>query len=54
VKFPKKNKIDISKVSEISNFLTSIGLRKNETNIGDRNKLTFNGILSLKEIKKLK
>jgi hypothetical protein len=25
---PKKHKIDISKVSEISNFLTSIGLRK--------------------------
>jgi hypothetical protein len=29
-------------------------IEKNETNIGDRNKLTFNGILSLKEIKKLK
>jgi hypothetical protein len=50
----EKHKIDISKVSEISNFLTSIGLRKNETNIGDRNRLTFNGMLSLKEIKKLK
>ena len=50
----EKHKIDTSKVYEISNFLTSIGLRKNETNIGDRNKLTFNGVLSLKEIKKLK
>jgi hypothetical protein len=49
----EKHKIDISKVSEISNFLTSMGLRKMKL-IGDRNKLTFNGILSLKEIKKLK
>jgi hypothetical protein len=50
----EKHKIDKSKVYEISKFLTSIGLTKKETTIGDRVKLTFNGKLTLKDIKKFK
>jgi hypothetical protein len=50
----EKHKIDKSKVYEISKFLTSIGLSKKETTIGDRVKLTFNGKLTLKDIKKFK
>lgn len=49
-----KNKISPNKVSEISSFLKSIGLNKEENNIGDRTKLTFKGFLSLKDFKKIK
>ena len=49
-----KHKIEGSKVSEISKFLTSIGLKKEENKSIDRIKLVFKGYLSLKEFKKIK
>lgn len=49
-----KHKIDGSKVSEISKFLTSIGLKKDEVKNKDRVKLSFGGKLTLKELKKIK
>lgn len=49
-----KHKIEGSKVSDISKFLTSIGLKKEETKSTDRIKLLFKGYLSLKDFKKIK
>lgn len=49
-----KHKIEGSKVSELSKFLTSLGLKKEEDKIGDRVKITFRGHLSLKDLKKIK
>jgi hypothetical protein len=49
-----KHKIEGSKVSDISKFLTSIGLKKEETKSTDRIKLVFKGYLSLKDFKKIK
>ena len=49
-----KHKIDGSKVSDISKFLTSIGLKKEETKSTERIKLVFRGYLSLKDFKKIK
>ena len=49
-----KHKIEGSKVSEISKFLTSIGLKKDEVKNKDRVKLSFGGKLTLKELKKIK
>ena len=49
-----KHKIDGSKVLEISKFLTSIGLKKDEVKNKDRVKLSFGGKLTLKELKKIK
>ena len=49
-----KHKIEGSKVSDISKFLTSIGLKKEETKSTDRIKLVFKGHLSLKDFKKIK
>lgn len=50
----EKNKIENSKVSEISDFLCKIGLHKNESKLDDRVRLAFSGKLTLKDIKKLK
>jgi hypothetical protein len=49
-----KHKIEGSKVSDISKFLTSIGLKKDELKTGDRIKLTFKGNMTLKDFKKIK
>jgi hypothetical protein len=49
-----KHKIDGSKVSDISKFLNSIGLKKEETKSNDRIRLVFKGYLSLKDFKKIK
>lgn len=49
-----KHKVDGSKVSDMSKFLTSIGLKKEETKSTDRIKLVFRGYLSLKDFKKIK
>jgi hypothetical protein len=54
VEISNKHKIEGSKVSEISKFLTSLGLKKEEDKIGDRVKITFRGHLSLKDLKKIK
>jgi DNA-binding Lrp family transcriptional regulator len=50
----EKNKIENSKVSEISDFLCKIGLHKNESKLDGRVRLAFSGKLTLKDIKKLK
>ena len=49
-----KHKIEGSKVSDISKFLTLIGLKKEETKSNDRIRLLFKGNLSLKDFKKIK
>ena len=50
----EKHKIEGAKVSDISKFLTSLGLKKEETKSGDRVRLTFTGHMTLKDFKKIK
>lgn len=50
----EKHKIDGSKVSDISKFLKSLDLKKDEMKTGDRVRLTFTGHLTLKDFKKIK
>ena len=50
----EKHKIEGSKVSDISKFLTSLGLKKDEVKSGDRVRLTFKGHMTLKDFKKIK
>lgn len=52
--FSEKLKIENSKVEEISKFLTSIGLLRNETKTDNRVRIVFSGKLTLKDIKKLR
>jgi hypothetical protein len=49
-----KHKIDGSIVSEVSDFLVSLGLNITEYKTTDRIKLTFDGRLTLKDIRKAK
>jgi predicted transcriptional regulator len=50
----EKHKIEGSKVSDISKFLTSLGLKKDEVKSGERIRLTFKGNMTLKDFKKIK
>lgn len=52
--FSEKLKVDNSKIEEISKFLTSTGLLKNETKSDNRIRIVFSGKLTLKDIKKLR
>ena len=49
-----KHKIEGSKVSDISKFLVSLGLKKDEIKTSDRVRLTFKGHMTLKDFKKIK
>jgi hypothetical protein len=50
-----KHKIEGSKISDISKFLISLGLRKEEERVNnDRIRLIFKGNLTLKDFKKIK
>ena len=50
----EKHKIEGSKVSDISKFLTSLGLKKDELKSSERVRLTFKGHMTLKDLKKIK
>lgn len=49
--YPSVNKISINKINDISEFLTNLGLKKDESNEGNKRQIVFKGKLSLNSFK---